>query len=65
MKKDYHHHSDYYLYTGVHKKIEGIENHQYKCSMCDKIIWLQKGIEYTSVSEKVEEPKDELSRWEV
>ena len=33
MKKEYHQHSDYYKYTGVHKKIEGKEMLEYKCRL--------------------------------
>ena len=66
MKKERHQHSDYYVYTGVHKKIDGKEVFEYKCSECGKEIWLEHADEAPFKYEKKEtSEKKETICWDV
>jgi len=51
---EYHKHSDYYRYTGKHKKIDGEEVFEYKCSECGKEVWVGRAEEAPFKYEKEE-----------
>ena len=66
MKKEHHLHADFYVYTGVYKKIEGKEVFEYKCSECEKEVWLERADEAPFKYEKKEPlEKKETVCWDV